>query len=209
MTARIMVLGLGNTILTDDGAGIYAVRRLREMLEGGQEASLSADLSAPAAGADTLRLARAAVTIKEASLAGFNLLDLVVGFDVLLLVDAMKSSQAEVGEVCQLAPGSLEPTLRLSSIHGINLATALEFGRTMGWKMPDVIEIYVIVAQDTETFGEGCTVPVAAAVPRAAEILRERVEFFLDGFPSFPAPSTKDTSEGGPKTDAGPSATTG
>ncbi len=51
----------------------------------------------------------------------------------------------------------------------MNLATALEFGRRAGAKLPENsrIQLVGIEAADTLTFGEQCTPAVAAAIPRA------------------------------------------
>lgn len=158
---KTLVLGLGNTILTDDGVGIYVARQL------------AAEISDPQ------------VDVVEASLAGFNLLDLVVGYDRLIIVDSVvagvvpggtgdaPAADIQAGEVMELDPESLRSTLRLSSIHDLNLATALEFGRQMGLHMPHDIRIFVIAARDTTTFGETCTPEVAAAIPVAVAAVKE------------------------------------
>ncbi|HHT01779.1 MAG TPA: hydrogenase maturation protease [Firmicutes bacterium] len=153
---RILVLGLGNTVVTDDGVGIYVVRRLREIMP-----------------------AHPQVTIEEAALGGFRLLDLVVGFDVLLVIDCMKSEQCPPGEIAQLDEDSLQWTVRLASQHDMNFATAMEFGRALELHMPQNVELYVIGVEDIQTLGEKCTARVEAAIEPAAQLLKKRVEAYL------------------------------
>ena len=71
--SHILVLGLGNTILTDDGVGIYVAREIKKKLTYGD------------------------VTIQEASLGGLELLDVMTGFKRVILIDAMVIGSGEIG----------------------------------------------------------------------------------------------------------------
>ncbi|MEW6661759.1 MAG: hydrogenase maturation protease [Bacillota bacterium] len=157
MAKKILVLGLGNTILTDDGVGIYAARELRKMIDYPN------------------------VSIMEASLAGLQLLDLVAGYDTMILIDSIKLPGGKIGEIYRIEAEALRSTVRLASIHDINFATAMEFGRLMGLQIPSEIEIFAVCVADTETFGEKCTPAVEMAVPKAARILLERLREHLEG----------------------------
>lgn len=150
MSHKVLVLGLGNTILKDDGVGIYVARRVRELVKDGD------------------------VNVVEASLAGFNLLDLLVGYDAALIVDAVETEGLPVGELCQLDTDSFTASARLASVHDVDLATALKLGKLMNLEMPKIVEIYGISIADARTFGEGCTPKVEEAIPGAARLIAER-----------------------------------
>lgn len=153
---KVLVLGLGNTLLTDDGIGIYVARELEKIID------------APN------------VTIEEASVAGFNIIDLVQGYDVLILIDAVQAEGVEPGEICQLETDSLMSTARLNCVHQINLATALQLGLQLGCPMPEIVEIYAIGTTDTQTFGEKCTPAVEQAIPKITRILADRVQPYVE-----------------------------
>ncbi len=142
---KLLILGLGNTIVSDDGVGIYVGRQVKDLLAG--------------PGVDFI----------EASLAGLQLLDYVCGYECLVIIDAIQTQGGVPGSLYYLTIESLRWTVRLASIHDVNLATALEFGRQMGMDVPDRVDIYAIEALDLKTFSESCTPQVAAAIPVLAE----------------------------------------
>ncbi|MBI2908501.1 MAG: hydrogenase maturation protease [Chloroflexi bacterium] len=153
---KTLVLGLGNPILTDDGVGFQVVRDLKPRIE------------------------RDDVKVEESSLGGLSLLDLITGFDKVILVDAIQTVGGEPGKIYRLEPGDFDATMHAASPHDVNFATALEFGRKVDLPMPSEIVILAIEVEDVTTFSEECTPKVMAAVPECvAMILRE-----VDGSPS-------------------------
>jgi len=144
---RVLVLGLGNTIMSDDGVGIYAVRRVRELL----------DPSEP-------------IDVEEAELAGFGLMDLLEGYGACVIIDAVEWPDMVPGEVRPLEITDFAPTARLAAGHQIDLPTALELGRTLNRPMPERVVIVAVQVQDPRLFGEQCTDKVAAAIEPAANL---------------------------------------
>ena len=150
MNPKTVILGLGNTILTDDGVGIYVVREIDELLK-----------------RCTLHAARP--TIKEASLGGFNFIDLLTGYDRAVIVDAIHTKGGKAGEFYELDTAALKPSARLSSLHQIDFATACELAKNMGVDFPKEIAIFVMEVEDEFSFGEKPTAKVEAAIPKMAE----------------------------------------
>jgi hydrogenase maturation protease len=148
---KTIVLGLGNTILSDDGVGIYVARALRQELAGR---------------ADVL----------EAELAGLDLVEMLAGYEKAVIIDAIELDGEEPGTVFRLAPDDLRITPRLASFHDIDIVTALELGRRLGVEMPSEVIIYAIQVEDALTLGEGCLPAVEAVIPSiTAEIAAELV----------------------------------
>jgi len=143
----VLVLGLGNTILTDDGVGIYAAGRVRELLEPTD-----------------------AIDVQEAELAGFALIDLLEGYGACVIVDAVEWPDLAPGEIRQLDLAEFAPTTRLSAGHQIDLPTAMELGKTLGRAMPERLLIVAVAVQDPRLLGEQCTSKVAAAIEPAAKL---------------------------------------
>ncbi len=143
---KTMILGLGNTILSDDGVGIYVVREIERIM----------NTKCPT------------LTIKEASLGGFNFIDLLTGFDRAVIIDAIHTKSGKPGEFYELDPAALKPSVRLSSLHGIDFATACEMAKQMSVPFPKEIKIFVMEVEDEFTFGEKCTPKVAAAIFKMA-----------------------------------------
>ena len=160
---RTRVIGLGSTILTDDGIGICVAREVA--------ARLAARPASPAGGdcADV-------IDVVESETAGFDLIGMLDGWDRVVVVDAVTLKDLPAGEIVRMDPATLRPSLRLSSVHEIDLPTALELGRRLGRPMPAEVVILGVQAEDPYTLGEELTPPVAAALPLAVEAGGEELD---------------------------------
>jgi hydrogenase maturation protease len=148
---RTLVLGLGNPILTDDAIGLLAVREAERLWAGA-----------------------GGVVFREASIAGFDLLELLAGFDAAIIVDAIKIGRGAPGTIYDLAPGDLASSSRLVAAHEIGLGTALALGEQLGAAMPKDVVILAVEIEDDLTLGERPTPAIEAAIPAvAARILEE------------------------------------
>jgi hydrogenase maturation protease len=153
------VLGLGNPILSDDGVGIHIVRAAAARWKG------------VARSADAVRLADASVEFQEASAGGLRLLEVIAGYDRLILVDAIQTPDGAPGRIHRLSSNDLRASLHAGSTHDLSFQGALAWGRQIGMALPpdDAITIIAVEAEDVLTFGEALTPAVAAALPAAVE----------------------------------------
>jgi len=122
---------MGNLILTDDGVGIKVAQKIKEM---------NPDLE-----------------VIETTEAGIALLDYIVDYDKLIIIDSIKTEQGEPGELYKFELEDLKPDLGLSSSHGVDIATAIKFGEELRYRMPQSVSIYAIEVKDNTTFAEDCT----------------------------------------------------
>ncbi len=155
---KTLVIGMGNPILTDDGVGVKVAYAVRDAL------------------AST---AREDVVVTEAGVGGLHLMEMMVGYERVILVDAIRTLGGQPGAISRLSPddiASAVPTLHSASTHDMNLPTALEMGRRLSLALPDTIEILTIEAEDVTTFSETCTPSVAAAIPVVAELVLQLLE---------------------------------
>jgi hydrogenase maturation protease len=155
---KTVVIGLGNPILSDDGAGVRASRLLREALGG-----------------------RADIEVKEAYAGGIRLMDELVGYGRAVIVDAMVTGRHRPGTVRRLPPSELGAARNTSSTHDTNLATAIEMGRMLGLELPGEVLLWGIEAGDVETFGEELTGAVERALPVVVEEILECLETDASG----------------------------
>ena len=138
---RVLIVGIGNPILSDDGVGIHVARRMKDM----QLPNLD---------------------VEELPASGLELLDLVLGYDTVVVVDAIVTGKDRPGKMYVLQEDDFERTIHGASPHGINVATALAMGRrVVPGKMPRRILFVAIEADDVVNVCEELTPPVAAAVP--------------------------------------------
>lgn len=148
----LLVLCLGNEVLSDDAFGPVVAERLRqEHFDDTQ------------------------TEVVYASIAGFALLDLLQGREAVLIVDAIKTDIAEPGTLHHFTAGIFTPSYGLTTSHQMSLPTALELGRRLGYDMPQDIQVLACEAGDIETLGEELTAPVALSVEPATEYIRQWV----------------------------------
>jgi hydrogenase maturation protease len=141
---------MGNPLLCDDGVGL----------------SVAAELKS--------RLDQSDITVMETSVAGLSLLDLLVGYERAIIIDAIQTVDGKAGQIYRLDPKAFDTALHTASSHGIDFTTALEFGKKLGLPIPQEIVILAIEASDVSTFNEECTPEVKQAVPACVEmVLRE------------------------------------
>jgi len=140
----VLVIGLGNELRGDDGAGIEVARRLRGL--------------AAEAGID--------VRAQQGEPAG--LINAWSGRKAVLIVDTMRSG-AEPGTICRF-DASCEPLpaqLRgSSSTHALSLAEAIELARALG-RLPPRVVVFAIEGQRFET-GAALSDEVRAVIPKVA-----------------------------------------
>ncbi len=141
---KTLILGLGNTILRDDGVGVYAVRALAGRVDG-------------------------AADCRESASAGLDLVELLRGYDRAFIIDSIQLEGEDPGTVFRLEPDDLRITARLASLHDIDLVTALALGRRLGLAMPAEVKVYAVQVADALTLGEECTEAVAGALPGLVE----------------------------------------
>ena len=145
---RMLVLGLGNPFLTDDAVGLLVTQKVRDILPAGLN-----------------------VEVRQGSVAGFDLLDTLCGFQRVIVVDAIKTADGTPGSVYRLTPEDLPASERLAAAHEISLPTALSLGRLMGVEMPAEVVIVAIEIEDNRSFSETCCPAVAAAIDSAAALV--------------------------------------
>ncbi|MBN2381462.1 hydrogenase maturation protease [bacterium] len=149
-----IVLGLGNTILTDDGVGIHVVRALRNILTDPK------------------------VTLVESELAGFSLIELLEGFELAVIIDAFIQPDRQPGLIrwFNYDTNYRCPTFHLVAGHQIDLDAAVKIGRRLCDSFPSLILIIAITIKDATTFSEQCSVPVQKAILPAAELACRMLE---------------------------------
>ncbi|PNX49716.1 MAG: hypothetical protein BV457_00800 [Thermoplasmata archaeon M9B1D] len=150
---KTIVLGVGNLILGDDGVGIHVVNELKKQINDPD------------------------VTLDEAITGGMNLLDLIIGYDRAIIIDAVKSKDAENGEVKRI-PLSDFNTMHSCNPHDVSLIEAIEMAKKMGeTRIPkDIIIIGIMMKEIPCEFREKLSKDIAAAVPNAVELTLNEIK---------------------------------
>ncbi len=112
----------------------------------------------------------------ETGVAGLSLLDLLVGYDRAIIVDAIQTVGGKAGQIYRLEPKTFDTALHTASAHGIDFTTALEFGKKLGLPLPQEIVIFAIETSDVNTFSEECTPEVRQAIPACVKMVLQELK---------------------------------
>jgi len=140
----VLVLGLGNVLCRDDGAGVVAVHRIRRELELPSNAR-----------------------VVDGGTLGLDLLSLIAASDRVILVDAVRAD-GPPGTLVRLVGDEVAPAVyeRLS-MHQIGVADLLA-GAALCDRYPIEVVIVGVVPESTE-LGLGCTQEVSDRLPALVE----------------------------------------
>jgi len=99
----------------------------------------------------------------------------MAGWNKVILLDSIQFAGLEPGAVVRIEPQDLHTSLRIRSVHDIDLPTVLELGRRLGIEMPAELAVFGIQAQDMLTFGETLTEPAERGLHTAVDLVLEEI----------------------------------
>lgn len=150
--SSLLVLGIGNTLLRDDGAGVHAAVRLEPRLTG-----------------------HAGSRVLDAGTLSFSLLPDVESCDALVVMDAAREGAA-AGTVSVREGPAMDAFIRRRnrSVHEVGLSDLLDMARLAGC-LP-ARRALIGIEPEAIDWGVGCSATVEPALARAVEAALELVE---------------------------------
>jgi hydrogenase maturation protease len=147
---QIVVLGLGNILLRDEGVGVKVVQELQKRY----------DFSPP-------------VKMIDGGTAGFGLVTEIEGCKKLLVVDAVKAGN-EPGTVYKFRRGDINVQIpQTLSVHDLGFFEALEHWKMLGID-PEVI-FFGIEPEDMASWGFDLTPCIQDKMPKLVALLNEQL----------------------------------
>jgi hydrogenase maturation protease len=160
--AEIIVVGLGNPILGDDGVGWRVAEQVLVSLKA-QHPQLCQN-----------------VVVERLSVGGLSLMERMLDFKRAIVIDAVRIGEGTAGNLLCLPLSALpdHSTGHTTSAHDTSLQNALKVAEEMGFNVPTDTWVVGIAAEHTEVFSEQLSPLVEAAIPEAADTVMRLV---LDG----------------------------
>jgi len=153
---KILILGMGNDILTDDGIGIKITKVLEK------------------------KFPFPNIIYNTLSLGGMEIIEYIKNFNSVVIIDAIKTLNGVPGTVYQFMPSDFKETTHLSNVHDISFLTALKLAKELDIKIPETIIIIAIEIVEDMVFSNDFTPQVQEKYPEIIEevsiIVRELVE---------------------------------
>ena len=164
MNRRILVAGIGNIFLADDGFGCEVVRRLAE------------------------RELPSGVEVVDFGIRGLDLAyALMDGYEAIIFVDALPRGE-DPGTVYLIEPEVEEVGDAAIDTHGMDPVKVLRFARAMGAETTRTLVVgcepqLVLRGEDYDDMLMELSEPVRAAVPEAAKLVESLVKEILTAAP--------------------------
>ena len=158
---KTLIIGLGNPILGDDGVGWKVAEGVRRQLAASGK--------------------RSSVEVDCASLGGLSLMERMLGYQRVILVDSMETGQSPEGSVKVFPLAALPNPMEghSTSIHDTSLMNALQAAQAIGESIPKQVDVVAIEAKNVRDFSEELSPAVSSAVPLATrkvlKLLKDKI----------------------------------
>ena len=152
---RLLLLGLGNDILTDDAVGLHVVHELQRELAG-----------------------HPAIDFRETTEMGLALLDFITGYRTVAIMDSIQTGNAAPGFLHELDATALTQ-LTGRTPHFVGVSETLALGKQLGLTMPEQVRVFAIEVEDPFTLGTALTPALQAALPGIVVRIRTALQPLL------------------------------
>ena len=152
---RCLILALGNDILGDDAVALHLARRLREVLP-------------------------ASVDVIESAETGLSLLDFLVGYDSVFVLDAIEVERPD-GRLRFITGASSMPLLG-GGVHFLGLPDVLHLCHALGLTTPARVMVVGIPIAPAREVREGLSPEVAMRLPEWTQSVRGLIEKHLSWY---------------------------
>ncbi len=155
----LVILGLGNDLLGDDGIGLLAAEALR-----GREGP--------------------GVTVRTSVQAGLYLLESLQGFDDAIVIDSVLGDRP--GAVRELRGAELHE-VSVPSAHYVGLPEALALARASGLSVPARLRIFGVEIDVAQQIGSAPSAAVMASIPQLVQQVAQAADEW--GYPLRSSPT--------------------
>ncbi len=152
---KILIHGIGNEILSDDGIGPKLVKRLQGDFPG------------------------KGIDFETAYVGGLEVLEYIQGYQTVIFIDAIRTKDGVPGTVYQLLPEDFNSTIHLSSIHDVSFLTAVGLGKQLALDMPGNMYIIAVEIVEDRIFDENFTPVIQTMYEKIYREVKELTEKFI------------------------------
>ncbi|MCX8123022.1 MAG: HyaD/HybD family hydrogenase maturation endopeptidase [Spirochaetes bacterium] len=147
---KTLILGIGNMFQKDDGVGVHVVQYMQQH-----------NVPLPAS-----------VKLLDGGTAGFNLIQYMLGYDKLVIIDALRV-QDKPGSIYRFSGNHLKAQSPQVSLHEMGIAEVLRVLQLKGAR-PEV-EVIGIVPEDIWSLDTSLSPSVEGSIPKVVELILDSV----------------------------------
>ncbi len=143
---KVLILGIGNILQSDDGIGVYIVNHI-----------IQSDIKLPKG-----------IEVIDGGTAGFDLLTIMKDRDKIIIVDALKTED-KPGSIYRFKPEQAKNSRSSISLHEIGIMEVIKTLRILG-DDPE-IEFIGVVPEDIDTLDIRISPMVKESIPKAVDLV--------------------------------------
>ncbi len=155
---NILILGLGNEILCDDAIGIKLIDDLKN------------------------RIDTTGIDFNKMCVGGLEIVELIKDYDLIIVIDSMRSTFGVPGELYCFEPESFKETLHLTSLHDISFLSALKLVNKIYSHTPHKLAILAIEIIEDQYFSEQFTPEIENKYPGILIQVEKQVKKLLQEY---------------------------
>jgi hydrogenase maturation protease len=149
---KIVVLGVGNRLMGDDGFGPRIIEELEK------------------------RTVPSNVELMDAGVGGMAILSWIEDADKVVIIDSVQTNNEPPGTVYRFTDKEMPPLdMFMLSLHDLNLVDTIRIGHVVQ-KMPDEIIIFGVEVKRVAEFVDGLTPEVKAAMKEVIDLVMEEIK---------------------------------
>jgi len=152
---EILVLALGNDIMGDDAAGLFAARALKDSFGG-------------------------KIDIFEVASAGFGLIDILEGYKKVLILDSVPSRHEGPGHIMELTKDNFSNHISWSP-HYAGLPELISLAEKLEINFPDDIRVLVLEITEKGIIREGLSPEIEKQIPLYVDIASSLLNEWICG----------------------------
>lgn len=153
---KILILGLGNEILSDDAIGPMLVKDLAE------------------------KNTEENIEFATSCCGGLEIMEFIQGYTKVIFIDAIRTLNGKPGNIFHFLPADFRETSNLSNLHDINFLTALHLGETLELNLPSDLHIIAVEIIEESEFSERLTKDMERIYPEILEKVESMIRQITD-----------------------------
>jgi len=148
-----LLLGFGNEYCGNDAIGIIVANMLQKLLSDWN--------------------------IKTGSFSGLDFLEVVEGYETVVIIDSYFEANLKVGEVYELPINRFAGIYSFSYLHSLDLVSALQLGSQLQLSLPKALKIFCIGVDKNGTYGEPINPILKEKIPEIVEKLATIIQISM------------------------------
>ena len=151
---KTVLIGIGNSLLSDDGIGPFLAETVGQKLD---------------------------IPFSTITHLSLDLLDLVLGRQLIYIFDSFQNPEIPVGEVVPLTLRDLEYQQNPTYSHGVTIPIIFSIGKKIYPEMPGDIRIFGINVSDNQTISESFSHEINNKLEEISNHLLKKIQYNAGG----------------------------